>query len=420
MPYIGDIMKIKKIILVLCAFFSGAFVFSKAPYRAEVQESFKLNKYNRKLGYQITEGGNKIVFVFDAASYNIAKPTKVFVEGSFNGWAKKNPGWELSPFKKDKSVWTLECEKIDVMIPGNSGFPEFKFVITEDKSYIETVCGQELHRTRSQTTEPKAISRIPGFQMATNNLILFPEDNPLEIVENTKIADKQKKLKEFDLENPEDQKTLANFRLVPGTSNLFRGYHPYKKSKTFDTEDERIKMVNKLLRDNKIQSVITLSGNEQIDAKKEQISVYAQTIKENKNWLFVDTNYNTVYYRSNGEEFGNLIAKIVDFINSHPGPYYVHCRLGTDRTGAVSAVLAALSGASWEEIKKDYQKSNDAGIKEFRDYRLLQYSFEQMLFKPIDKVENLQQELSNYFIENNYLTSLDIKTLQERLKVASE
>ena len=76
MPYIGDIMKIKKIILVLCAFFSGAFVFSKAPYRAEVQESFKLNKYNRKLGYQITEGGNKIVFVFDAASYNIAKPTK--------------------------------------------------------------------------------------------------------------------------------------------------------------------------------------------------------------------------------------------------------------------------------------------------------------------------------------------------------
>ena len=70
--------------------------------------------------------------------------------------------------------------------------------------------------------------------MATNNLILFPEDNPLEIVENTKIADKQKKLKDFDLENPEDQKTLANFRLVPGTSNLFRGYHPYKKSKTFD------------------------------------------------------------------------------------------------------------------------------------------------------------------------------------------
>ena len=50
----------------------------------------------------------------------------------------------------------------------------------------------------------------------------------------------------------------------------------------------------------------------------------------------------------------------------------------------------------------------------------MQYSFEQMLFKPIDKVENLQQELSNYFIENNYLTSLDIKTLQERLKVASE
>ena len=44
--------------------------------------------------------------------------------------------------------------------------------------------------------------------------------------------------------------------------------------------------------------------------------------------------------------FGKLMADIISFINTHPGPYYIHCRLGTDRTGVTSAVLAALCGAS--------------------------------------------------------------------------
>lgn len=409
-------MKLKKIATLIILFLAGTMTFAKAPYHVQIQQTFKPNKYNKKLGYQLIDGGNKIIFVFDADSYQIKKPTKVYLEGSFNGWAKKSPSWELTPFNKAKTIWTLECEKSDITIPGNSGFPEFKFIVTEDKSYIETVCGQELHRQKIVTEERNAISRIPGYKMASNNLILMPEDDPNYVVKNTKIANKQKKLKEFDLENIEDQKTISNFRQVPGTKNLFRGYHPYKKSRLYDTENDRIRLVNKLLKDNNVQSVITLSGNEQIDTKKEQISVYAQSIKENKNWLFVDTNYNTVYYNSNGEEFGNLVAKIVDFINTHPAPFYIHCRLGTDRTGTLSAVLAALCGASWDEIKADYQKSNETGIKEFRDYRLLQYSFEQMLYKPMDKVEDLQKELSAYFIDNNYLTQADIQTLQEKLK----
>lgn len=406
----------KKIAFLVFSVLFSAFAFAKSTYRAEIQETFKLNKYNRKLGYQLLDGGNKVIFIFDAQAYKIEKPTKVFVEGSFNGWAKKNPSWELSPYNSKKSVWTLECQKIDIAVPGNSGFPEFKFAVTEDKSYIETVCGQELHRSRSQTTEPKAVSRIPGFQMSTNNLILYPEDDPEYVAANAKIADKVKKLKDFDLENPEDVKTLANFRLVPGTKNLFRGYHPYKKSKTQETENERIKAVNRLLKENNIQSVITLSGNEQLDVKKEQISVYAQSIKEKNNWFYTDTHYNTVYYKSAGKDFGNLISKVVDFINTHPAPFYIHCRLGTDRTGTVSAILAGLCGASWDEIKQDYQKSNEAGFQEFRDYRLLQYSFEQILNRTMSEVQDLQKELSSYFIEGNYLTEADIKTLQQKLK----
>ena len=79
-------------------------------------------------------------------------------------------------------------------------------------------------------------------------------------------------------------------------------------------------------------------------------------------------------------------------------------------------MLAALCGASWDEIRADYQKTNAMGIKEFRDYRLLQYSFEKMLGKPMDEVQNLQKELGNYFIERKFVTQADLDTLVSRLK----
>lgn len=56
------------------------------------------------------------------------------------------------------------------------------------------------------------------------------------------------------------------------------------------------------------------------------------------------------------------------------------------------------------------------GIKEFRDYRLLQYSFEQILGKPMSEVENLAKELGDYFIANTSLTQKDIDDLVANLK----
>ena len=253
--------------------------------------------------------------------------------------------------------------------------------------------------------------------MATNNLILFPGDDPAVVVENVKVSERVKKLKEFDLSKPEDCATISNVRVVPGTSKLIRGYHPYKISRAnFNTEKTRLELVNKAIEDNGVQSIITLSGNEQIISGKETISSYIQNINYSGNHLFIDTSYNTVYYNSTGSDFGKLMADIISFINTHPGPYYIHCRLGTDRTGVTSAVLAALCGASWDEIRADYQKTNAMGIKEFRDYRLLQYSFEKMLGKPMDEVQNLQKELGNYFIERKFVTQADLDTLVSRLK----
>ena len=111
-----------------------------------------------------------------------------------------------------------------------------------------------------------------------------------------------------------------------------------------------------------------------------------------------------------------MMAEVIRFIGSHPGPYYVHCRLGTDRTGVVSANLAALCGASWNEIASDYQKTNDMGIKEFRDYRLLQYSFEKMLGKKISEIEDLQKEISGYYLREKFITQAELDSLLNNLK----
>ncbi|MCK9170817.1 MAG: tyrosine-protein phosphatase [Treponema sp.] len=366
-----------------------------------VQKTFTLNEQNRELGYQIT-GDGTVVFVFDPALYKIADTDHVYVEGSFNGWKKgTDEAWSMTKYRRN--VWTLTKSAAEVRIPGNSGFPEFKFYIFVKSS--------------KYAKEPQAVSKIPGYQMATNNLVLFPGDDPAVVVANTATADCVKKLSDFDLSDPAQAAVLANVRQVPGTTMLWRGYHPYKKSRAqYDTEQPRLELVKKLLETNGIKSIITLSGDEKpSEAAGESISPYEQAIIDAGNELFIDTSYNTVYYHSAEADFGNMMQQIVRFIDSHPGPYYIHCRLGTDRTGVTSAVLAAFCGADWQDIAADYQKTNEMGIKEFRDYRLLQYSFEQMLGKPVADVQNLQHELAAHFVDGGYLTQEEFAGLVKRL-----
>ncbi len=409
-------MTIKKILLcAIFVFLSSFSIYAKKNAQVVVyQTEFKLNNVNKRLGYQLLDDG-KVVFVFDSSRFGIKTPKRVFLEGSFNGWAKKNSGWELEKYRY--SSWTYECNLEDVMVPGNSGFPEFKFYVIAEVEYEVRIVEATSIRKKDEVMEPAMPNPFPGFSMATNSLILLPTDNPAVVVENTKTAEKLKKLKKFNLENPQDVATISNFRLVPGTTKLFRGYHPYKISRpNYDTEEKRIALVNKQLKDNGVKSIITLSGDESIDIKKEQISVYVSDIRQAGNQLFIKTSYNTVYYASNSREFGNMMADVIRFIGSHPGPYYVHCRLGTDRTGVVSANLAALCGASWEEIAADYQKTNEMGIKEFRDYRLLQYSFEKMLGKKISEIEDLQKEVAGYYLREKFITQSELDSLLGNLK----
>ena len=112
------------------------------------------------------------------------------------------------------------------------------------------------------------------------------------------------------------------------------------------------------------------------------------------------------------------MKQIVEFIiaDDTPAPFQIHCRLGTDRTGVFCAVLAALCGASWDDITADYQATNNMQIQEFRDWHLLAYTFRQLLnVYDVSTVENLKETLSNYFINGGYLTQRQIDILKAKL-----
>lgn len=77
-------------------------------------------------------------------------------------------------------------------------------------------------------------------------------------------------------------------------------------------------------------------------------------------------------------------------------------------------ILAALCGATWDEIAADYQLSNRMGIQEFRDYHLLQYSFQKMLdVEDISQVPDISAAVTSYFVDKQILTSGEIAMLKE-------
>lgn len=323
----------------------------------------------------------------------------VGLRGTFTAW---QTDWRFMLKADDKGNWSLTVLLSQVRIPGNSGLPEFVL-------YAEDNTGNK-HFLPPDERE--------GYHFLGNTVIMLDDTlSPRQIALNERQALTIRPLADYNLNDDADCHTLANMRRVPGTTQLWRGYHPYKKSRPqLDTENARLAMVNRLLETHGIQSVITLSGDEECDTGLgEGLSPYLQRIRSQWNQMITDTSYETVYFCSDSTEFAKLIASIIQFINTHPAPYYIHCRLGSDRTGTTSAVLAALCGASWAEIAADYQKTCRMGIQEFRDSRLLAYCFNTMLHGK-DYGNDLQKAVTTHFIDSGVLTEREIQRAVLRLK----
>lgn len=362
--------------------------------------------------YSLSDEGKTVIFSINLCNFELPSGIKpddvssVFVTASFTAW-RKTDAFEMKK-NSGSDLWTLTKKAADTESPGNTGFPEFNFLIFTKEGKAFNIGAKT----------PVKSSFIPCQEVFSDNFIILSDKTKLPEIKNygEKLLTIQT-LKDYDLSKEEERSRISNVRRVPAARFLWRGYHPYKKSRpAFDTENTRIKLVNKALRKNRIKSIITLCGEEKVQKElKEKISRYVRKIQKKRNQLFIETSYETVYFESNGKEFASTIKTIAEFIISHPAPFYIHCRLGSDRTGTISGILAALCGASWDDISKDYEKTSMAGFGEFRSKRLLEYSYKRILGKSPSESRNLQKEFETYFLGKEILSQNQINKLRQKL-----
>lgn len=399
----------KKLFLIFC--FAAYAVFARGSFA-----SVNPTDFDKQKCYIDNPKEKTITFIFDLPTWDISGIEAVEVRGSFNAW--ESDGRFKMTFD-NRNFWFVTLPYTDVRIPGNSGQPEFKFVTNG-----------------TDTQDGKRLFVPDGYIFKStdrNHILVFKEDDLDAIKANSDIANTTKAIEDFDLSSEVGKQAISNFRAVPGTSNLFRSYHPFKVSKPeSSTEIERLHRLTELATAAGIKSDICLSGDETGSLTTlsvagtpyhEAIPPYYQSILDNNSVLYVGASntipsYEIAYYQSGSPLLGEWVREIVNFIinDKHQTPFLIHCRLGTDRTGVFCAILAGLCGAEWKDIAADYQLSNNMGTQEFRDYHLLQYSLQKMLGTDnIDGIDNLQASLSDYFTKNGFLTAKEINALKEKL-----
>ncbi|MBQ5471098.1 MAG: tyrosine-protein phosphatase [Treponema sp.] len=357
----------------------------------------------KEFGYRFLDN-DTFEFYCDKSLYpEIQDDESIYVTGSFNGWlSSADSSWKMELIKKNKEVYYSLIKSVSsIMIPGNSGFPEFKFFRLSNVSYnlIED----------DENKRPNIFLK---------NKIIVRDNEEFERLKFYQTHHEfEKTLQDFDLNCPACRAEIANFRLVPGTKCLYRGYHPFKKSRPeMDTEEQRIALVQKAMDLYGIKSDITLCGYELAsEYLGETVPDSIQKIEEKNNRLCVDIEYNLVYFHSDAAEYSVTLRNICQFIINHPGPFYIHCRLGSDRTGVTCAVLASLCGATWKDICEDFEKTTHCGINEIRDRKILQYSIQKMIGYDPSGSKDLAKLMQRYFIKEEILTAKEIDKLIKKL-----
>ncbi len=351
---------------------------------------------------------------------------RVYMKGSVSIWAEADPHFVL-PVRSSDGCFFGTFRLSDLQRRGNSGQPEFVFhVVKKDGNAYDC-------RAHSSWKEGPIDERLVFINNGENMLLLLPGDDIAEIGQRKEFAKYIAPLKDFDLTDSAGIAHLTNFRRVPATRHLYRSYHPYKGDRPqLETEEERMKQLAILGEQYGIRCDIALSGKA---TGSVTIPAYYQSIIANDNVLYVGTanghtpDYNTAVFRTNEELFGQWMQEVVRFIidDKHPAPFQIHCSLGADRTGAFSATLAALCGASWEEIAADYHETSNLRIQEYRHPNCVRYELYLLtgewpeVFAPVSAAtgRTLQQAVAQHFIDGGYLTQKEIDAAVAKLTASS-
>ena len=153
----------------------------------------------------------------------------------------------------------------------------------------------------------------------------------------------------------------ANFRnTVIGkmdTEVIYRGHSPVDPK----YKSVMCKSAAKLTRENNIATMINMNQDlEEVEKDvlfSDSSSPYYKELLNNDSVSVVQLNGE----KSFSKNFKTGMKKHIKFMLNHESPYYIHCRMGKDRTGFLVALLGALDGATYQEIGEDYAES-------FRNY----------------------------------------------------
>lgn len=361
-------------------------------------------------GYRIVD--KDIVFAFDPlfmqealqrANLDPAALQTVRIAASFTLW-KQWDNWNMKRLP-GRAAWRLRRPLQEIMVPGNSGRPEFAFCAVKQGD-------TKVHWLKPEQDVPFTHKVSDQHTGQYNFVVVVPGDKREAIHRiNTMINNPARKAFK-------DKGLLANFRALSGgrlrKDLLFRSYHPFTQIKSTPLEKQRTAAALALMRRKGIKAVVNLTDGEELK-KEREIPEYYKSLLDSGRVLLARTKYNTVYFRSDSEEFARLFAQVARFIIKQEGPFLIHCQLGTDRTGVISAVLAGLGGATWDEIKADYERTNAARMGEYRSGALLRYSLEQLLGIRLTGDMKLESALLKWLKDKQILEQREIGALQQKL-----
>ena len=320
----------------------------KLTYRGEDFSGKSFGTTEKNNCYLIDAEKQLITFIFSTSEkrFNINRSDirKIYVYGSITAWDNADEAYRLNGYSDDGCFFrTFPLSAIEAV--GNSGQPEFLFHVFKTDGSDYTVKSSP---SWTGGIDYRLLFKNGGGE---NMVVALPGDDLDEIYARNLKAQDVRKLAQWDLTKEEEQKKISNFRCVPGTTQLYRSYHPFDPSRPeYDTEERRLFWVAQNADAAGIQCDIALSGDMTGHAGKTYscgghtytitIPEYYKAIIDKERVLYVGTanghtpGYSDAIFHSDGERFAQWIQETVEFILSdkHPAPFQIHCALGSDRT----------------------------------------------------------------------------------------
>lgn len=158
----------------------------------------------------------------------------------------------------------------------------------------------------------------------------------------------------FDRDDYASDEEYCNFRALSGGS--IKAGFIYRGASPVDNSRGRAAYTDKLLSENNIQAILNLADSEeemeQYKVEADYSSPYSAALYEDGKMYLADMNA-----AFSSQEYKQKLVGGLRAIMNMPGPSYIHCTEGKDRTGFVCMLLEALTGASYEEMKADYMQT---------------------------------------------------------------